>query len=280
LHTLVLFLGIVVVSFSGIMIKASTASANAISFFRVFFAFLCYLCAMKARMVKYRIKEELLFSISGFFLAMHFYFWIQSFSHTTLAGAVIPLMLQPFVTSVLAAYIYHERLNLRQILSTVLVIIGVVQMTVLDARSSLSFSKGDLLSVIGVLFVCGFLLIGRYMIPRVGTIVFNFRSYSVATVILFLLSSDKVFSRFSPRDWLLFIGLGVGCSFFGYVMINNSLKHFPTGVVSMALVGEPVLSILWSWMIFAESATTAQYVGLVLSLIGIVWFFSSLRQRT
>ncbi|MEJ5229852.1 MAG: DMT family transporter [Pseudothermotoga sp.] len=280
MHTFVLFLGIVVVSFSGIMIKASTASANAISFFRVFFAFLCYLCVMKARVVKYKIKEELLLLISGLFLAMHFHFWVQSFSHTTLAGAVVPLMLQPFVTSILAAYIYREKLNVSQILSTVLVIIGVVQMTVLDAKSSLSLSKGDLLSITGVLFVCGFLLIGRYMIPRIGTIPFNFRSYSVATVILFLLSFDKVFNSFSPKDWLLFIGLGVGCSFFGYVMVNNSLKHFPTGVVSMALVGEPVLSILWSWMIFKESATIAQYVGLVLSLVGIVWFFSSLKQRT
>jgi len=279
MYRLLLFMGVLIVSFSGPMIKMSTAPAIAVAFYRVFIGFLCYLFVLRGKIKRYDVKGEMLLLLSGFFLSMHFFFWIKAFSYTTVAGAVVPLMLQPFVTSFLASLIYKEKVTVRQILSTSLVIFGVIQMVFLDAKSFSRFSRGDFLSILGVLFVCGFLIIGRFMVPRIGTFAFNLRSYGVASFLLLLMGNNALIQTFPLADWLIFLWLGVGCSFLGYSMINNSLKYFGAITVAMALVGEPVLSIVWSWLILKQTATIPQYFGLLVSLIGMIWFFVRSRQQ-
>ena len=271
-----LLIGVLIVSFSGILVKLSTTAPQITAFYRVFFAFVTYIVVLKGRIQRFDKKKELLLLLAGFCLAMHFYFWISAFKHTTVAGAVIPLMIQPLVASVLGALLYREKVGKKETLGVVIVIVGVMLMTILDSRVSLSISKGDLLSVIGVIFVSVYLVIGRYLVPKTSALVFNMRSYLIASVILFFVTPTKIFQTFPLSQWLVFLGLGIGCSFFGYTLINNSLRYFKTGIVAMALVGEPVLSIVWSWIIFFETPTLSQYIGLVISVSGLVIFFSKI----
>jgi len=163
-------------------------------------------------------------------------------------------MIQPLVASVLGALLYREKVGKKETLGVVIVIVGVMLMTILDSRVSLSISKGDLLSVIGV----------RYLVPKTSALVFNMRSYLIASVILFFVTPTKIFQTFPLSQWLVFLGLGIGCSFFGYTLINNSLRYFKTGIVAR------------SWIIFFETPTLSQYIGLVISVSGLVIFFSKI----
>lgn len=270
---LCLFLGVFTVSFSGIMIRLSDAPPSVIAFWRCAIASLCYLLALRGNIKRFDTRREILLLLGGAFLSMHFFFWIGSFEHTTVAGAVVPLMVQPFATSLMAFLIYKERVNLTQILATSLVISGIVVMILLDAKASLRLSFGDLLSLLGALLLCGFILTGRRIIPEIGTLNFNMRSYLIASLILLAINGKAPIQSFPLKDWLIFSGLGAGCSFIGYTLINNSLKYFGAGTIAMALVGEPVLSILWSWILLGEKATLPQVFGLLTSIAGMGIFF-------
>jgi len=270
---LLLFLGVFIVSFSGIMIRLSSANPSSIAFYRCLIASLCYALALRGSFKRFDLKKELLLLVAGAFLSMHFFFWISSFEHTTVAGAVIPLMLQPFLTSIISFLLYRERVSPTQILATLIVLSGITLMMFWDAKASIRLSFGDLLSLIGTVFLCGFILTGKYLIPKIGTLNFNLRSYVIASLILFLASYERSMQVFPLREWLIFSGLGVGCSFLGYTLINNSLKFFGAGTIAMALVGEPVLSILWSWVLLGEKATFPQFFGLLTSIVGMIIFF-------
>lgn len=270
---LLLFFGVLIVSFSGIMIRVSEASPSALAFYRCLIASFLYISALRGNFKIFDFRREFLLLLSGIFVAFHFYFWISSFEHTTVAGAVIPLTAQPFVTSLISYLVYKERISLREAVATAIVLLGIITMIFLDAKASLEISFGDILSLIGTLFLCGFILIGRFMIPRIGTLNFNMRSYVIASLLLFMISSKEILQPFSIREWLIFWGLGGGCSFLGYTLINNSLKFFGAGTVGMALVGEPVLSIAWSWLFLKEALTLPQTLGLLTSILGMAIFF-------
>ncbi|OQX57104.1 MAG: hypothetical protein B5M49_04560 [Thermotoga sp. 4484_232] len=79
------------------------------------------------------------------------------------------------------------------------------------------------------------------------------------------------------RNLWITIFLGFGCSFLGYSLITNSLRFFKTGSVSMALVGEPVLGVLWSVILLKETPTIYQVAGLVISGIGLMIFYKVLK---
>jgi len=279
LRKLHLFLGVLIVSFSGIMVKLSTISPSSLALYRVLFAEILFFAFSWGKFFHFNgLKEFLAILSAGFFLGMHFLFWISSFRYTTVAGAVIPLMLQPIVTSLLAFFIFGEVLDRKEILAVLIVFSGILMMNISDLLISEKLGLGDFLSVLGSIFVSFFTLIARKLVPRMGAILFNARAYAISLIFLLIFSiSSSTVDSLDLRNLWITIFLGFGCSFLGYFLITNSLRFFKTGSVSMALVGEPVLGVLWSVTLLRETPTMYQIVGLVISGIGLMIFYKVLK---
>jgi len=279
LRKLHLFLGVLIVSFSGIMVRLSTISPSSLALYRVLFAEILFFAFSWRKFFHFNgLKEFLTILSAGFFLGMHFLFWISSFRYTTVAGAVIPLMLQPIVTSLLAFFIFGEVLDRKEILAVLIVFSGILMMNISDLLISEKLGLGDFLSVLGSIFVSFFTLIARKLVPRMGAILFNARAYAISLIFLLIFSiSSSTVDSLDLRNLWITIFLGFGCSFLGYSLITNSLRFFKTGSVSMALVGEPVLGVLWSVTLLRETPTMYQIVGLVISGIGLMIFYKVLK---
>ncbi len=263
-----LLLSVLAASFSGILIKLSSLPPATIAFYRVFIASLFFFL-VKRRVELFSLKKEVLSLAAGFFLAMHFFFWVSAFNHTTVAGAVIPLTLQPVLTGLLSWLVYGERLGPFRIVTGSTVVAGVV-LALAGKEGFSGISRGDLLAVIGVVFFCGYLVLGRYLNRAMGSMNFSLKTHALAsTVLAFLVPSFRVVEA---REWFILIGLGVGCSFLGYLLINLSLKYFSSSVVGVVLVGEPVLSILWSFLLLGETVTFFEIIGFIVAIIGLVLF--------
>jgi len=250
-------------------VKISSLSPQTIAFYRVFIASLLFLSiAKKPRFFPFH--DEILSALAGFLLAMHFRFWISAFDHTTVAGAVIPLMLQPVVTGFLSYLLYREIPTLQQIITGSVVVIGVL-ISAFENENFSGFDEGDWLAITGTLFLCGYLVLGRKLNQKMGSLAFSTRTHVVASIVLFALSFSS-FEIVPLREWFILIALGAGCSFLGYLFINLSLKNFPSSVVSMALVGETSLSMLWAYLLLGEVLGVFQVAGFVISTIGLVLF--------
>jgi drug/metabolite transporter (DMT)-like permease len=276
-----LILGVVSVSLSSLFIKLAETAPLKIAFYRTFIASFVYLTVnfSKDRKLITWSKYHLELIISGFLLALHFALWISAFEHTTVAGVVVPLLMQPVVIGFFSWLFFKETVSKKSLVSLAIVLSGILIMNFWDFRITSSFGWGDTLSVLGTIALCFYFLFAKKIGKEIGTLKFNFYTYSLATVFLFSFSILKTFSIetliiMSYKELLLYILLAVVCSFFGYTFINYSFKQLKAVSVAVGLLGEPLLGILWTSIFLGEKLTFPQLIGLLICTLGIWLYFS------
>ncbi|HAA85703.1 MAG TPA: hypothetical protein DCE14_05035 [Kosmotogaceae bacterium] len=280
----ILGLGVILVSFSGVLIRLAGTGPSRIALYRVVFAFVMYVAVTSFRRrrvasLPFNARQYLLAILAGVFLALHFHLWISAFEHTTIAGAVIPLSLQPIVVGVISRYLYGEKFDRFMLIPIGLMAGGMIIMPALDRMISPTLARGDLLSIAGALMVCMFVVIARTGVRHFGTFGFNKISYGVAMIILavFAFVQDVSIWPLTLRELFFYVLIGVGCSFLGYSLIVFSLKKFRSVNVSIALIGEPVLGILWGWVFLREALTFPQFIGFSCGLVGLTFYFRRIK---
>jgi len=90
-------LGVVSVSLSSLFIRLVGTAPLKIAFYRTLIASSVYLLVniIKDKKIFTKVNHNSEIIFSGFLLALHFALWISAFEHTTVAGVVIPLLIQP-----------------------------------------------------------------------------------------------------------------------------------------------------------------------------------------
>lgn len=106
IYYLLLFVGIIAVSFSAIFVKWSEAPAAIIGMYRL----LITNVLLMPWVFRYRHEwrqltpaDALKLASSGFFLGLHFLLWMESLRHTTVASSTMILALEPILV-VLGSY--------------------------------------------------------------------------------------------------------------------------------------------------------------------------------
>ena len=79
------------------------------------------------------------------------------------------------------------------------------------------------------------------------------------------------------QSWLALLGLGLFGQVLGWVLIARAMPQLPASLVGLLLLQQPVLSFLFDVILFARSTAASDWIGLVLSLVGI--FIASSRRR-
>ena len=62
------------------------------------------------------------------------------------------------------------------------------------------------------------------------------------------------------------------CTLGGHRVLNWALKYFKAGVVSVAMLGEPLGAALWAFLLFGEQPGLTVLLGGLVILAGGVWF--------
>ena len=143
--------GITAISFASILIRLADAPSLAIATYRVGLAsvILTPYCALKFPLTRRRWNGRILgvTCLSGFFLALHFAFWIRSLQMTSVASSATLVSTTPLFVAIFAYFCLGERLSRHSWIGILLVLAG----SGLIAGSDFHFSKealvGDLLAV-------------------------------------------------------------------------------------------------------------------------------------
>jgi drug/metabolite transporter (DMT)-like permease len=271
---LLLPIGIIAISTASIFIKLCDAPALIIATYRMVLSSLILIpFASYHRVWKgWRRNEIGWLILSGFFLSLHFAFWIASLKYTSVASSVVLVSTNPIFVGIGAWLFLKEGFGLNLISGIILSVLGSLMISYGDMGLSKEALMGDGLALLGALTASGYLLVGRKMRKDQDLIAYIYPVYSTAGLVLILLSLifQKPFSGYSVSTYLFLFLLALVPQLIGHTTFNWALKYLPTSMVAIALLGEPVGSTILAYLILGEALTPFKVMGGILIFAGIL----------
>ena len=224
---------------------------------------------------------------SGFFLAIHFAAWISSLEYTTVASSTVLVSTTPLWVGLLAPIFLKEKLTRTLLAGMLAALVGGVVIGLSDvcawggaglACPPLSeFVRGraflgDLLALLGALMAAFYVIIGRDLRVRVSLLTYVFVVYGAAALLLLaaVLAAGLPLLGYPPQAYAWFLALALVPQLLGHSTFNWALGYLPAAFVSITLLGEPVASTLWAYLLFGETPTPLKIFGAILILSGIL----------
>ena len=289
---LVLFFGILAVSTASIFIRYAQSNAPSL----VIAAYRLSLAALglapfawtrrRDELVALTPRELLLALLSGFFLALHFAFWITSLEFTTVASSVVLVTTTPLWVGIFSPLILKEPLQRVVALGLGLTLVGstIVGLSDVCSLSSAGLAcppladfmrgpafMGDLLALAGAIMAACYLMIGRSLRGRMSLLSYIFLVYGMAACVLIV---AMLFARqspfgYPPLTYLWFVLLAIVPQLIGHSTFNWTLRFLSAAYVSISLLGEPVGSTILAYLLLQETPTALKVFGAILILGGI-----------
>lgn len=278
---LIVIIGVIFVSFSSALIKASSAPALIIATYRLAITVVLMspstLLKSKNELKSVDIKSLCLCILSGIFLAFHFATWITSIKYTSIASAAVLVNTHPIFIVVLTYIIFKDKINGKSFISIVMTLLGGIIISSGDRSLGSNVFLGDILAAAGAAFIAFYMVIGRIMRQRLSAVSYTFIVYVSCTITLLLLDiiTKTSFGPYSLKEWAIFLGLSVFCTILGHSIFSWSLEFVKPTFVSVAVLGEPVFATIWAAIFFLEYPNTWNIMGSIIIIAGIYLFSKS-----
>jgi drug/metabolite transporter (DMT)-like permease len=278
---LALFVGAVTIAFAPILVRLSEVGPSATGFHRFLLAIPLY-WAMAATLPRATVAEGserptsvrdfVLISMAGVYLAADVAVWHYSIQMTTVANSTLLANVAP-VFVVLAGWIlFGTRVTGTYMIGLAAAMTGVFILS----RASLSLSEehfiGDLLGVLTAVFYAAYQISVERLRKRFSTV--TIMKYAIPASALIMLpvalASGDDLLPVTLAGWGFLIALAAGPQVFGQGLIAWALAHLPVAFASVSLLVQPVTAALVAWALFGEQIGSQQAVGGVIVLAGIM----------
>src|SRR5258708_31888931 len=234
----VLGIGVVVVSFAAILIRfahAEGAPSLAIAAIRLTVAALvrapfAWLRA-GGEMLRLGRHELGLCMLSGLLLALHFWAWITSLEHTSVASSTALVTTNPLWVALASAILLRERPGRAAVAGIVLTLAGSALIFAADASSASRPEAapmfGNTLALLGALSASGYLLVGRALRARLSLTAYIWLAYSTAAVVLLAaaMATGVSFISLTSSAWMFMVALAPGPQLIGHPTFNWRLRR-------------------------------------------------------
>ncbi|MGE0541189.1 MAG: DMT family transporter [Dehalococcoidia bacterium] len=272
---LVLGMGVFAVGWAAIFIRLADAPALSTAAYRLTFA-----AIPVATYATFRHRTDLrglrrgnrwLLVASGAALAVHFATWIGSLQLTSVASSVALVTTQPLWAALIAAAFLGERVTRGTAVAMLVATAGGVLIGVRDFAAGGEALVGDALALVGALCAAIYFTIGRRLRVGLDLPAYIGVVYPAAAVLLLAMTlvARQPLSGFSGETWLMFLLLALVPQLIGHSSLNWAVRYLPAHVVTVALLGEPVLSTVLAIPILGERPGLLRIVGGAVTLAGV-----------
>jgi drug/metabolite transporter (DMT)-like permease len=280
-------LGAVTIAFSSILVRLSHASPSTAAIFRCVYALpiLGLLAWLEDRRLGPRAWRDRRVAVaSGIFFAIDLILWHHSIGDVGAGLATVLANVQVALVPLVAWALLSERPGRQVIAALPLALLGVLLISgVLEngaygrdpARGAI-FGLGA-----GVAYV-GFLLLlrrGGADLRRPAGPLFDATATAAVLCIAagVVIGDAKLVPTWPSAGWL--VTLALTSQVLGWLLITASLPRLPAAMTSLLLTIQPVGSVALAFLIFDESPSGLQLVGVVTVLAGLVVATRPARRR-
>ncbi len=267
--------GVVAVSWAAIFIRLAEAPALSQSAYRMLFAAvpvaLFAAVRRRAELRALRREQALTLLVSGLALALHFATWIASLSRTTVASSVALVTTQPVWVALLAIVVLREAVSRATAVAIVVATLGGVIIGGADIAVSGQALIGDALAVVGAVCAAVYFIAGRRVRAHLSLAAYVGVVYSIAAgaLVVSAIAAGQPLVGFSGRTWVMIALMALIPQLIGHSLLNWSLRYLSAPFVSVAILGEPVISTALAAPILGERPGLVRIVGGAITLLGV-----------
>lgn len=286
--------GILAVSTASILIRFAQQEAPSlvIAAYRMGIASLFLaipgLVGQREEIRRIRLKEWGLLFLSGLFLAVHFAVWITSLEYTSVASSVVLVTTTPIWVALFSPIFLKEKLKRGVIWGLLVALTGSVVVglshncsvgsagLICADMGALFEGKailGNALALMGALCASGYMMAGRKIRSSLSLSSYVFLVYTISAILLFIAVGIRGYplTGYPAATYGWFLALGVIPQLLGHTLFNWALKYVSAALVSVALLGEPVGTIILAFFLLKESPSILELAGGALILTGIYY---------
>lgn len=197
--------------------------------------------------------------VLGVLLALHWVTFFHSMQVANIAVGMISLYAYPVVTVFLEPWIKRTQLDWRDVVSGVLVLVGIYWL-VPEFDVSNNLTEGVIWGVISALtFAVRNLLLSHWFSNQTAA---RSMSYQVLIVAL-LMTPVLLLSNHQPteKDWWLLICLGIIFTAVTHTLLGFSLRYLKAKTVGLVACLQPVYAVIYEIFLLHEIPATSTLIG-------------------
>ncbi len=265
---------ILALSTSAIFIRFAEAPGPVTGFYRMLFATLLMTPAAIYRLFRYkRINRRNYFYplIGGVFSGLDLGIWTIALGYTSAANATLLGNTAPLWVALGATVFFHERLKQKFWLGLLLAMTGAALIIGTDYLLHPRLGLGDTIALFTGFLYAGYYLfteLGRRSIDAVSYIWLVGVSASLTLLTLNLFLGNQL-TGYPIETWAVFLATAIVSQLIGYLASSYTLGHLPASVVSVTMIGQPVMTAIIAIPLLGEIPGRTQIMGGVIALIGI-----------
>lgn len=280
-NLLLLVIGVAAISSAAVLIRETEAPPLVIAACRMLIASAVILPfavgRLKNTFKRLRFADAWLIIVAGTALALHFWLWITSLSHTSIASSVVLVTSHPAMVAVLSFMLWRERLGRTAILGILVAFAGLIVINLGGFSLSSSVFEGNLMALAAAGAMAVYLLSGRHIRERIDALSYLAMVYTLVAILLLAAAGirGESFLGYSSKTYWMLALLGLVPQLIGHTSLNLAVRRLPATVVSVSILGEPVGATLLGWAVLGEAPGIKEIIGGLIILCGILMVVGS-----
>jgi drug/metabolite transporter (DMT)-like permease len=256
-------IGIVAISFASIFIRfCNDVPSIMIATYRLAISSVILLIIAKSKGIRpfsYNKRHIFMGILGGFFLSLHFSFWISSLKFTSVASSVVLVATNPIFV------------GLFSFSGSIILAVGDCSFQGLTAKNP-SFLLGDILAFLGAIMASGYLMVGSKLREEMDILPYISMVYTFSASFLLITSLvlGVSFTGYKQSSYFYMVLLAIVPQLIGHTAFNWALKHLKASMVAITILGEPIGASILAYFIFGETIQSFQSVGIVLIFLAII----------
>ncbi|HTI15129.1 MAG TPA: EamA family transporter [Dictyobacter sp.] len=253
-------------------------SAVEIAFWRLAIAALlvAILGLINHQSLRINVKDLPRFLFYGLITALHFFFFIEALSLTTVAHVLALTYTSPIFVTLFSVIVLREPLERRKLLGIVITVIGIAALVGFEPHYTACTNGncmllGDGMALLSSLCYAIYSIAGRGERDRHPLFRYTLNVYGLAALWLLPLTLFFAFQHPYPLPAVgAVLALGILPLGLGHTLYNASLRRIHATYANLIATQEVTLGVLLSAVFAHQIPSLVEIVGVVITLIGII----------
>lgn len=271
-----LHVSIILAGATGIFGKLITLNEGLLVWYRMMFATLLFLVILFLKKELHKIAPRNMLRIGGvgLLLGFHWIFFYGSIKASNVSIGVVCFSLTGFFTAFLEPLIYRRKISVKEVLFSLLTLLGILLIFHFDTRYRLGICLGVVSSALAALFTITNKKVGAHH-PTSTLLLHEMAGgfIGLSCLLPFYLSYFPVPTIIpDASDFLYLLLLASVCTIGLYLLQIQVLKTISAFTVNLSYNLEPVYSILLAMLLFneAKELNFSFYIGLVIIILSVI----------